>query len=203
MVSEGYRGMITLLRDKCTSCMMCARACPANAIKIQVVDEKKLPGLDYARCVFCGFCVDVCPVKAISHTTLHDVAYLKYEENLFPPEKLVDGGRDPYHVPKGVVVVEIHEKKGLVYKKPRLKEEIEPKGQEIIKLAEEVEPRPKEERSEGAKTKPPQEAGKETPETAPREVAGAEPEKRDRNPPEERTATEFKGEAGLGEGTQT
>jgi NADH-quinone oxidoreductase subunit I len=115
MVSERYRGMIRLFKDKCTSCMLCARACPANAIKMRVMDGKKLPGLDYARCVFCGFCVDICPVKALEHTSLHDVAYFDYRENQFPPEKFVDGGRDPYRVPGGVVTVRIDEKKGLVY----------------------------------------------------------------------------------------
>ncbi|MFQ6130347.1 MAG: NuoI/complex I 23 kDa subunit family protein [Candidatus Hadarchaeaceae archaeon] len=115
MVSERYRGMIHLNRDKCTSCMLCARACPSNAIKMHVSDGKKLPGLDYARCVFCGFCVDICPVKALEHTSLHDVAYLDYEENQFPPKKFVDGGRDPYHVPQGVVTVRIDERKGLLY----------------------------------------------------------------------------------------
>lgn len=123
MVSERYRGMIRLNRDKCTSCMLCARACPANAIKMYVMDGKKLPGLDYARCIFCGFCVDICPVKALEHTTLHDVAYLDYKENQFPPEKFAEGGKDPYYVPGGVVMVEIHDKKGLLYKKKAVEKE--------------------------------------------------------------------------------
>lgn len=123
MVGERYRGMIRLDKEKCTSCLLCARSCPANAIKMQMMDEKKLPGVDYTRCVFCSFCVSICPVKALEHTTLHDVAYLDYKENQFPPEKLVNGGRDPYRVPRGVVAVRIHEKKGLVYEEVKPKEE--------------------------------------------------------------------------------
>jgi NADH-quinone oxidoreductase subunit I len=117
MVNERYRGMIRPIREKCTSCMMCARVCPSNAIKMYAVDAKKFPGIDYARCVFCGFCVDICPVRALEHTSLHDVAYLDYEENLFPPEKFVEGGKDPYIVPGGVVTVTIDAKKGLIYGK--------------------------------------------------------------------------------------
>lgn len=151
MVNERYRGMLHLNKDKCTSCMLCARACPANAIKMQMMAGKKLPGLDYARCIFCGFCVDICPVKALAHTSLHDVAYLDYKENLFPPKKFVDGGRDPYRVPRGVVAVEIHEKKGLIYRKIK-------KPKEVVK--EEVKPAPKE---------VPEAAPEEKPETAPKE----------------------------------
>jgi NADH-quinone oxidoreductase subunit I len=175
MVPEGYRGMIMLLKDKCTSCMMCARSCPSDAIKMQVVGEKKFPRLDYARCVFCGFCVEVCPVKAISHTVLHDVAYLTYEENLFPPEKLVDGGKDPYRIPKGVVIVEIHEKKGLVYKKPKPKEEIKPVERVAVEPVEEIKPEPKEEpkpRETEIGPQPREEKG--APEIAPKEAAGTE-----------------------------
>ncbi len=115
MVSDLYRGMIVWDNDKCTSCMLCAKSCPANAIKMYMCDGKKSPGLDYARCVFCGFCVDICPVKALEHTSLHDVAYLDYDENMFLPKKFMEGGNDPYRVPGGVVAVRIDEKKGLLY----------------------------------------------------------------------------------------
>jgi Fe-S-cluster-containing hydrogenase component 2 len=155
--------------------MMCARSCPSNAIKMQVTDEKKFPRLDYARCVFCGFCVEVCPVKAISHTMLHDVAYLAYEENLFPPEKLVNGGRDPYRIPKGVVIVEIHEKKGLVYKKPKPKEEIKPVERVTVEPVEKIKPEPKgEPRPEETEIRPQLREEKEAPGVVPKETAGAE-----------------------------
>jgi NADH-quinone oxidoreductase subunit I len=116
-VNERYRGMMRSLREKCTSCALCARVCPSNAIKMYLVDGKKFPGVDYNRCIFCGFCVSICPPGALAHTSLHDTAYLSYEESLFPPKKLTRGGEDPYRVPKGVVKVLIHEKKGLVYEK--------------------------------------------------------------------------------------
>lgn len=94
---------------------MCARACPPNAIKMQMEEDKEMPCLDYARCVFCGYCVEVCPTNALEHKSLHDLAFRDYGEHKFPPKKLSEAGKDPYTIPKGEVKVKIDEKKGLLY----------------------------------------------------------------------------------------
>ncbi len=48
--------------SKCKSCGMCARMCPATAIR----GEKKVPyEIDQSKCLKCGACLEKCPFKAI------------------------------------------------------------------------------------------------------------------------------------------
>ncbi len=109
-----YRGMIMLDVKKCIECGLCARICPANAIKMHWRGKKRNPGIDYARCVFCGFCVDVCPEDALGFTDVHDTAYYKLEELKFNPDKLL---RIPeqFKRPLKKVKVVFDEKRGLKY----------------------------------------------------------------------------------------
>ena len=72
---------IALLEDKCTSCMLCVRECPAWCIHLDshtvaVTEEgarrpKKVNVLDsfdidYSLCMYCGVCIDVCPFDALA-----------------------------------------------------------------------------------------------------------------------------------------
>ena len=58
---------------RCTSCFLCATACPSNCIYITAGEHddpsvEKYPveyKVDISKCVFCGFCVEACPCDAI------------------------------------------------------------------------------------------------------------------------------------------
>jgi len=52
---------IKVIKNTCTGCSLCVRACPYEAI---VVVDKKAE-IDLHKCTLCGSCVDVCPVDAI------------------------------------------------------------------------------------------------------------------------------------------
>lgn len=112
-----YRGMIRYYRDKCISCGLCARICPADAMKMyKCEDGKKRPGIDYTRCIFCGFCVDICPALALEHSDIHNLAYHTREEQVYPPENFEKGPPIvEFKKPPKKVRVEIDEERGLRY----------------------------------------------------------------------------------------
>ena len=81
--SGTYRGLHVLKRDeigaeRCTSCGLCAVACPAEAITMISAERKKgeehlyreekyaaTYEINMLRCIFCGDCEDACPKEAI------------------------------------------------------------------------------------------------------------------------------------------
>jgi NADH-quinone oxidoreductase subunit I len=84
-----YRGRHRLTLNangdiKCTSCFLCATACPARCIYIEACEHEdpsveKFPKryeIDTLLCIYCGYCVEACPVDAIRMDTgIHPEVY--------------------------------------------------------------------------------------------------------------------------------
>jgi len=78
------RGVIALLEENCTVCMLCARECPAWCIYIDSHKETVPPAeeggrersrnvldrfaIDFSLCMYCSICIDVCPFDALFWT---------------------------------------------------------------------------------------------------------------------------------------
>jgi len=56
---------------------MCMRDCPAGAITIKKIGEKKFEAeFDLGRCIYCSQCVDSCLKKALEATNEFELAQL-------------------------------------------------------------------------------------------------------------------------------
>ncbi len=106
--SAVYRGEHVLKRDengaeRCTSCGMCAVACPAEAITMESAERKKgeehlyreekyasTYEINMLRCIFCGLCEEACPKEAIFLTEkIVDTDYER-EDFIYGKDRLLE-----------------------------------------------------------------------------------------------------------------
>ena len=115
-IDAGYRSEHRLmLRDndaiRCTACMLCSTACPAQCIHIEAEEgpdasaEKfaKKYTIDLLRCIYCGYCVEACPCDAVRMDTQKPVeAYYTREDFVKDINYLKSnhGDKSPYSVAK-------------------------------------------------------------------------------------------------------
>ena len=103
-----YRGQHVLKRDengaeRCTSCGMCAVACPAEAITMESAERKKGEEhlyreekyaskyeINMLRCIFCGLCEEACPKEAIFLTDKIVPSEFERDDFIYGKDKLVE-----------------------------------------------------------------------------------------------------------------
>lgn len=114
------RGVIALLEENCTVCMLCARECPDWCIYIDShKEEVVVPGaarprqrnvldrfaIDFSLCMYCGICIDACPFDALFWTpefeyAEHDIRELLHEKGRLG-EWMATVPPPPAHDPRG------------------------------------------------------------------------------------------------------
>jgi NADH-quinone oxidoreductase subunit I len=120
------RGVIALLEENCTVCMLCARECPDWCIYIDSHKETVAPkdggrartrnvldrfAIDFALCMYCGICVEVCPFDALHWSPEFEYAEFTHEAmthemerlrewtyTVPPPDPLEEGAVEPKEV---------------------------------------------------------------------------------------------------------
>jgi formate hydrogenlyase subunit 6 len=102
-VPEGYRGRHVFYPEKCISCGLCERDCPANAIELIEVSGKRMPHFYLDRCIFCYQCAESCPREAIMLSTNFEMSTTEKTEMLVTPEEFtskqkVTSGEEKKHV---------------------------------------------------------------------------------------------------------
>jgi NADH-quinone oxidoreductase subunit I len=125
------RGVIALMEENCTVCMLCARECPDWCIYIDSRKETvPAPGgggrmrtrntlerfaIDFALCMYCGICVEVCPFDALFWSpefeySTYSIRELTHERDQLrrwmdtvpPPPALEEGAVAPSEIEKGL-----------------------------------------------------------------------------------------------------
>jgi NADH-quinone oxidoreductase subunit I len=89
------RGVIALIEENCTVCMLCSRECPDWCIYIDSHKEVVAPkeggrartrnildrfAIDFALCMYCGICVEVCPFDALHWSPEFEYATSQIEQ---------------------------------------------------------------------------------------------------------------------------
>ena len=78
---ERFRGKLLYIASQCTGCKLCMRDCPADAITIIKVGERKFEAeVDLGRCIFCAQCVDSCLKKALVATPEFELAQFERDK---------------------------------------------------------------------------------------------------------------------------
>ena len=98
------RGVIALLEENCTSCMLCARECHDWCIYIDSHKET-IPAtteggrdrqrnvldrfaIDFSLCMYCGICIEVCPFDALHWSPQFEYAEVDLLDLLHEKDRL-------------------------------------------------------------------------------------------------------------------
>jgi formate hydrogenlyase subunit 6/NADH:ubiquinone oxidoreductase subunit I len=88
-VPEGYRGRHVFYPEKCISCGLCERDCPAKAIELIEVSGKRMPHFYLDRCIFCYQCEEGCPRNAIKLSENFEMSTTEKHELMVTPKEFI------------------------------------------------------------------------------------------------------------------
>jgi len=88
---DATRGHIVFDPSKCTSCTICMKRCPSQAITVD--KEEKTWSIDQFKCVICGSCIDLCKFGVLSMDNA-------YPASAAPEERHVDTYQITYVKPE-------------------------------------------------------------------------------------------------------
>jgi formate hydrogenlyase subunit 6/NADH:ubiquinone oxidoreductase subunit I len=72
-----FRGKLAFNPTVCIGCKICEKDCPAAAITIRKIADKKFEcDIDLGKCIYCAQCADSCPRKALTTTEDFELAQL-------------------------------------------------------------------------------------------------------------------------------
>jgi len=80
LLTESFRGAISIDPAKCWGCGACTLVCPPNALTMRLEGEKIVLEYFKGRCIFCGMCADTCPANAITVTKEFELAATSVED---------------------------------------------------------------------------------------------------------------------------
>uniref|UniRef100_A0A7C4BBZ3 4Fe-4S dicluster domain-containing protein n=1 Tax=Ignisphaera aggregans TaxID=334771 RepID=A0A7C4BBZ3_9CREN len=80
LLTESFRGAISIDPAKCWGCGACVLVCPPNALTMMFEEGRAILEYFKGRCIFCGMCADVCPANAITVTKEFELAATNLED---------------------------------------------------------------------------------------------------------------------------
>jgi len=98
------RGVIALVEESCTVCMLCVRECPdwcididSHTVTLAADEAHRRPrteaildrfAIDFGLCMYCGICVEVCPFDALHWSPVAEYATTSPEDLVHERDRL-------------------------------------------------------------------------------------------------------------------